>query len=298
MHLGVPQVATSAALQLRSIVEPSWTVTASTIQHIPRENDATVQEALQHSNIIVCMGKHTFDELEKRFDFDARKMLVWDIDKHPSKSLAAKCQELMAYLNEGSWVDVTDKEGNRSGVVMPASWVCDRGYWHRGVHVILMTKQGGAVLEMRAKDMPSNPGMVDITLGGFVDAGEEPAHAALRELKEELGIILGEDQLYLLDTRLRTSWHPRHSKLSRSIMYTYVGFIDETEMAFRPEFSEVRGVALCTPKQLGDLLRGKHIQHIGRISSSLKFYNDIVRLARRQLKTLHAPRRKRKKTVQ
>lgn len=298
VHLGTPQVVTEAVLSMRKVVESTWTISASTLQHVPRENDATLQTAMEEANIIVCMGKHTFNELEKRFAYDARKMMIWDEDRYSVKSIESHCKKLVSYLNEGSWIDVVTKEGENTGLVLPASWVCDRGYWHKGVHVVLMTHAGGAVLEIRSKDMMSNPGMVDVTMGGFVDAGESPEHAAVRELKEELGITLKAEALHLIDVRPRSSWHPKYRKLSRSIEYAYCVLIDETEIAFRPEFSEVAGVAICTAAHLKNLLHGKRVKGIGRINSSVAYYNDIVRLARRELKNGHSSRRRPKKTVQ
>jgi len=298
VHLGVPQVATEAVLTMRTFVDASWIVSASTVQHLPRENDATLQTAMEEANIIVCMGKHTFNELEKRFSYDARKMMIWDEDRYSVKSIELHCKKLAAYLHEGSWIDVVTKDGDDTGLVLPASWVCDRGYWHKGAHVVLMTRSGGAVLEIRSKDMMSNPGMVEVTMGGFVDAGEAPIHAAIRELKEELGITLDAGKLHLIDVRPRSSWHPRHRKLSRSIVYAYCALIDETEIAFRPEFSEVSGVAICTASHLNELLHGKRVKGIGRIGSSVAYYNDVVKLARRKLKNKRTSRRTQKKTVQ
>jgi ADP-ribose pyrophosphatase YjhB (NUDIX family) len=161
-----------------------------------------------------------------------------------------------------------------------------------------MTPEGGAVLEIRSKDIFFNPGAVDVTLGGLVNTGEEPERAALRELKEELGISLEIGSLHLLGRQQRSAWHPRHRKLSRSIVYVYLGVIDPEDIVFRPEFSEVAGIALCTPKQLRDLLHGKRVKDVGRITSSQAYYNGVVRQARHKLKELVPSRRTSKKTVQ
>lgn len=71
VHLGAPQVATEAVLNMRKIASSAWTISASTLQHTPRENDVTLQNAMNGANIVVCMGKHTFNEIEKRFAYDA-----------------------------------------------------------------------------------------------------------------------------------------------------------------------------------------------------------------------------------
>jgi len=297
VHLGAPQIATAAVLRLRPLVDTTWIVGAATLQHEPRENDSTLQQALRQANIVVCMGKRTFDELEKRFDIDARKIVVWHQDKYNAGIIEKECQKLATYLHEGSWIDVTYKDGTKTGLILPASWVCDRGYWHQGVHVILMTRDGGVVLEIRSKDIFFSPGMLDLTVGGYVDAGETPEGAALRELKEELGIVLSPEQLHLIDVRAHSTWHSTRHKLSRAIIHTYMTVIDDKDVVFRPEFSEVAGVALCSPKHLNDLLHGKTVKGLGAIYSPA-YHNKVVRLARRELKQLNSPRNKTKKTVQ
>lgn len=290
VHLGAPQISTAAAIRFRHLVDQAWTVSASTIQHDTRENDSATQQALHASHIIVCMGKRTFDELEKRFDIDARKIMVWHMDRYSTLSIEKQCQELADYVREGSWVDTAYKDGSKTGLTLPASWVCDRGYWHLGVHVVLMTRSGDVVLEIRSKQMLTSPGTVDATLGGFVDAGETPEHAAVREIREELGIVIEPEQLHLLDVRNRSLWHPKHHKLSRSIIHAYMVVVDDANIVFRPEFSEVAGIALCTPRHLNRLLHGQNLKGLGTLCSPA-YHNDIIRLARRKLKQYSTSRK-------
>lgn len=81
----------------------------------------------------------------------------------------------------------------------------------KGAHVVfhrlLKTSKGSSVsavlLCKRTQDAPMHPGYWGI-VGGKVDACEQPKTAALREVKEELGITLSRTKLKsLCDVRIR-----------------------------------------------------------------------------------------------
>jgi len=59
---------------------------------------------------------------------------------------------------------------------------------HRVVHVLVFNSQGQLFLQKRAEDRLVQPGKWDTSMGGHVNAGEDPEIAARRELNEELGI--------------------------------------------------------------------------------------------------------------
>ncbi len=62
------------------------------------------------------------------------------------------------------------------------------GIWHRAVAVFIINKNNQVLLQKRSKSKKMWPDMWDITAGGHVLAGELGFQAAIREVKEELGI--------------------------------------------------------------------------------------------------------------
>lgn len=62
------------------------------------------------------------------------------------------------------------------------------GLWHRGVHVFLFDKDGKMLIQKRNASRASNPLRLDCSVSEHVLAGESYAEAAMRGLKEELGI--------------------------------------------------------------------------------------------------------------
>ncbi len=59
---------------------------------------------------------------------------------------------------------------------------------HRAVHIVVFDPEKGVLLQKRSLQKDSYPGWWDISVGGHVDVDESYKSAAVREMKEELGI--------------------------------------------------------------------------------------------------------------
>ena len=66
---------------------------------------------------------------------------------------------------------------------------------HRAVHIFVFNRKGQLFIQQRSFSKDTNPGKWGSSVGGHLDAGEYYLHAAVRELKEELGIRTDERKL-------------------------------------------------------------------------------------------------------
>jgi isopentenyl-diphosphate Delta-isomerase len=64
--------------------------------------------------------------------------------------------------------------------------------WHRAVHVLVFNRHGDVFLQQRSIHKDSAPGCWDSSCSGHLDAGEDYDAAAVRELSEEIGLVLGQ----------------------------------------------------------------------------------------------------------
>jgi isopentenyldiphosphate isomerase len=74
------------------------------------------------------------------------------------------------------------------------------GLWHQTFHCWLVNGRsdtGSVVLQLRAPTKKNYPDMLDITAAGHLQAGESPVDG-LRELEEELGVVVSPDRLVSL----------------------------------------------------------------------------------------------------
>ena len=67
-----------------------------------------------------------------------------------------------------------------------------RKLWHRAVHILVFDAQGRVFLQKRSMKKDSSPGLWDSSCSGHVDAGEGYDTAAVRELGEEIGLVVTE----------------------------------------------------------------------------------------------------------
>ena len=85
-------------------------------------------------------------------------------------------------------IAVYDAAGGVTGAA-PRAEVYRRGLWHAATGVLVRSGDGErVVLHRRTPDKLVFADTWDCWAGGVVGAGEDPAHAAVRELAEELGI--------------------------------------------------------------------------------------------------------------
>lgn len=63
------------------------------------------------------------------------------------------------------------------------------GLLHRAVHILVINSKGEVFLQKRSMSKDRHPGAWDSSASGHVDSGEAYDHCAVRELKEELGIV-------------------------------------------------------------------------------------------------------------
>ncbi|MEO5635177.1 MAG: NUDIX domain-containing protein [Candidatus Paceibacterota bacterium] len=79
----------------------------------------------------------------------------------------------------------------------PRSEVHRLGLRHREIHVWFFDKNKNIYFQKRGLHRPS-AGLLDATIGGHVNRGEEYLAAAIRECKEEAGIKIKKEDLFLL----------------------------------------------------------------------------------------------------
>lgn len=100
------------------------------------------------------------------------------------------------------YFDVLNENGEFTGKVETREKCHENGLWHRAVYGIIFNEQGEVLLQKRSTTKKLWPGLWDITAGGHVLAGEFGEKALIREVKEELGIEIKENEIrYLVGSR-------------------------------------------------------------------------------------------------
>src|SRR5882672_4498253 len=88
--------------------------------------------------------------------------------------------------------EVFDIVNERDEVIgqAPRKDVHARGLWHRAVHVLVFNARGEVFLQKRSMKKDIAAGKWDSSSSGHLDRGEDYDTCAVREVREEIGLLL------------------------------------------------------------------------------------------------------------
>lgn len=119
-------------------------------------------------------------------------------------------------------IDVLDELGNPTGKSATKTAIHERGLWHRTAHVWIITPDGRLILQRRGPDKDTHPNCWDISSAGHASAGETSRQAAVREVQEELGLDISEQDLEYLFTVHGEGIHQEGKYINREYQDVYL----------------------------------------------------------------------------
>lgn len=120
------------------------------------------------------------------------------------------------------------------------------GLWHRGVHVFLFTQDGKMLIQKRSADRSNSPSLLDCSVSEHVQAGESYMDAAMRGLKEEMGVEN-------IEIKKLSKFSMNYGLNDNEISELYEGVVDSNQVKFDPV--EIESVDYITSDQLKQMLR-------------------------------------------
>ncbi|MBD5161628.1 MAG: NUDIX domain-containing protein [Oscillibacter sp.] len=128
--------------------------------------------------------------------------------------------------------DAYDREGSPLGFDLVRGEPLPEGVYHLVVEVLSVTHDGRVLITRRHPDKAWG-GCWEYT-GGSVVKGETPVQGALRELREETGIIVSTQDLHPVYVDV---W-PRMKGMDADIYHSFVVFFDPSEQTIRLQEGE------------------------------------------------------------
>jgi 8-oxo-dGTP pyrophosphatase MutT (NUDIX family) len=93
--------------------------------------------------------------------------------------------------------DIYDASGNKTDLIVQRGDTLCAGQYHLVIHIWIYNKAGDFLIQKRAAHLSWASGQW-ATTGGSAISGEDGLEAAIRETKEELGIILSPQKMRLI----------------------------------------------------------------------------------------------------
>ena len=143
-------------------------------------------------------------------------------------------------------IDIFDENNKYLGYSLERSKVHKENLCHRHVSAWIMNYNGEILLQQRALDKKKNPGKWAKT-GGHVDAGETPEESIKREVYEEIGLKVNDDEIKNIE--IFKSINPNEYYYS----YGYIFFTHYKEDDFLLQKEEVSVVKYYTIEELEEI---------------------------------------------
>ena len=153
--------------------------------------------------------------------------------------------------------DARDREGNLLGFDLVRGEPIPEGVWHLVVEIMSVTTDGRVLITKRHPNKEWG-GYWEYT-GGSAVKGETPIQGALRELREETGIIVSEQDLHpvYVDARLGIDG-------LNTIYHSFVVFFDPAEQTIRLQEGETTDYDLLSYEEF------KQVIHEDRFAAPIR----------------------------
>lgn len=176
-------------------------------------------------------------------------------------------------LMNDEYIDIVTENGNLTGRKTLKSEIHAKGYYHNTAHVWLYTKEGTILLAQRAASKSICPLLWDVSVAGHVDAGELIVHAAIREVKEEIGLTLAVNDLQKIGVFKCLQSYASGIK-DNEFHHTYIAELKATLSELIPQEEEVEALKLVSFEGFQDLIN--HIGDNNHFVASNKPYYEFV----------------------
>lgn len=156
-------------------------------------------------------------------------------------------------------IDVLDENGIKTGEILTRKEVHKRGLWHRIIVVAIIDENNKILMQQRSLKKDTNPGKWDISVAGHVSSGQSSKQAAVREIEEEVGIIIKEEELKYILTYQKESI-AKEDYIDKQIFDFYIAKVKEINIEnITLQESEVEDANLVTKEEFKNIIESGNV---------------------------------------
>lgn len=174
------------------------------------------------------------------------------------------------------FLDVVSSERKPTGVQKERAAVHKDGDWHNTVHVWIVNSKAELILQKRHAYKYSNPNKWDISVAGHIETGATSVATAIKETREELGLVISEADLEWLFS-CKSSDVIGNGYLDREFHDVYLIHkdLDIMQLNYQPE--EVAGVRLINFHELEQLIEVGHPDYVPHAEEYALLFSELHR---------------------
>jgi isopentenyldiphosphate isomerase len=170
-------------------------------------------------------------------------------------------------------IDIVTKDGKPTGLSALKSEIHSKGHYHNTVHIWFYTPKGNILLAQRSARKIICPLLWDVSVAGHIDAGETIVNAAIREVKEEIGLDISEKDLIKIGVFECFQSYPS-GIIDNEFHHTYIVELKAALNQLTPQKEEVEALKLVSSNEFLEILN-----HIGRnnhfVPTNKKYYQTV-----------------------
>ncbi|WP_419211783.1 NUDIX hydrolase [Maribacter sp. X9] len=171
-------------------------------------------------------------------------------------------------------IDILTDNGEPTGTRAMKTEAHRKGLFHPTVHIWFYTSDGKILLQKRAENKDTHPGLWDVSVAGHIGAGENILDSALREIAEEIGLSISETALQKIGIFKSVQKHSE-SLIDCEFHHTFLSELKFPLEKLTKQESEVNDLKLLSIKKLEDELLHPDKSKI-YVPHSQTYYSTIV----------------------
>lgn len=179
------------------------------------------------------------------------------------------------------YIDIVNSNGSYTGESAPKSKIHSKGYFHNTVHIWFYTLEGTILLQQRAASKVICPLLWDVSVAGHIDAGETLKSGAIREIKEEIGLSISENDLNKIGVFECFQSYP-NGIIDNEFHHTFIAELKTNIDQLIPQKEEVEALKLVSIDDFQQLLENsRNNSHF--VASNRKYYEFVINSIKKTL---------------
>ncbi|MEJ6792616.1 MAG: NUDIX domain-containing protein [Lacinutrix sp.] len=172
------------------------------------------------------------------------------------------------------YIDIVTKTGKPTGKSALKSEIHVKGHYHNTAHIWFYTNKGEILLQQRAASKVICPLLWDVSVAGHVDAGEILESGAVREIEEEIGLTISEDELNKIGIFECFTTYP-NGIIDNEFHHTFIAELKVDINKLTPQKEEVEALKLVSTEVFKQLLKNSETNgHF--VASNRKYYEFVL----------------------